>query len=145
MSLTPTQIDHVQRTFQLVAEDPATAAELFYGRLFEIAPEVRPMFKADISEQGRKLMQTLLVVVNNLHKLDNVIPAIAALGKRHAAYGVQDEQYAIVGAALLWTLATALKEEWTDDVAQAWTTAYTIVAETAIAGAREAMPDPQPL
>lgn len=145
MSLTPTQIDHVQRTFQLVAEDPTTAAELFYGHLFEIAPEVRPMFKGDISEQGRKLMQTLLVVVNNLHKLDNIIPAIAALGKRHVAYGVQDEQYAIVGQALLWTLATALKDEWTDDVAQAWTTAYTIVAETAIAGAHEATLDPQPL
>jgi hemoglobin-like flavoprotein len=131
MPITDAQIEHIQRTFKVVAQDADGAAALFYQRLFEIAPQVRPMFKHDMTEQGRKLMQTLSIVVHGLTRLDDIVPAIHALGKRHVDYGVTREQYDLVGEALLWTLAAALGDEWTEDVAKSWIEAYTLVAETA--------------
>lgn len=133
MSVTTAQVEHIQRTFKVVAQDADGAAALFYQRLFQIAPQVRPMFKHDMTDQGRKLMQTLSIVVHGLTRLEEIVPAIRALGKRHVDYGVTKEQYDLVGEALLWTLAAALGDEWTADVAKAWVAAYTLVAETATA------------
>jgi nitric oxide dioxygenase len=122
--MTPDQIARVQDSFKKVVPIADVAAGLFYGRLFEIAPEVRPMFKGDMTEQGRKLMATLGVVVTGLTRLDTVLPAASALARQHVAYGVKPEHYPIVGAALLWTLEKGLGEAWTLELADAWTTAY---------------------
>ncbi|MCX7320533.1 MAG: globin family protein [Hyphomicrobiales bacterium] len=122
--MTPDQIALVQDSFKKVVPIADVAAGLFYGRLFEIAPEVKPMFKGDMTEQGRKLMATLGVVVTGLTRLDTVLPAASALARQHVAYGVRPEHYPIVGAALLWTLEKGLGEAWTPELADAWTTAY---------------------
>ena len=122
--MTPDQIALVQDSFRKVVPIADVAAGLFYGRLFEIAPEVKPMFKGDMTEQGRKLMATLGVVVTGLMRLDTVLPAASALAKQHVAYGVKPEHYPIVGSALLWTLDKGLGEAWTPELADAWTTAY---------------------
>ena len=97
---------------------------MFYRRLFEIAPEVRPLFKNDMTEQGRKLMATLATVVNGLTNLDSILLVASALAKRHVSYGVKASHYAPVGAALLWTLEKGLGPAWTPEVAVAWTAAY---------------------
>ena len=97
---------------------------LFYDRLFEIAPQVKAMFPADMTEQRKKLMATLAVVVNGLGNLESVLPAASALAKRHVSYGAKAEHYPVVGAALLWTLEKGLGDGWTPDVAAAWTAAY---------------------
>jgi nitric oxide dioxygenase len=102
---------------------------LFYGRLFEIAPEVKPMFRGDMKEQGRKLMATLAVVVNGLANLAAILPAASALAQRHVGYGVKPGHYAPVGEALLWTLETGLGPEWTPELAAAWTAAYTTLSQ----------------
>src|SRR5215470_2979050 len=102
--MTPAQVKLVQGSFAEVAPISEQAAALFYGRLFEIAPQVKPLFKGDMTEQGRKLMATLGVVVNGLGDLDTVLPAASALAKKHVGYGVTADDYAPVGAALLWTL-----------------------------------------
>ena len=96
------------RSFEKVKPIAADAAALFYGRLFEIAPEVKPLFKGDIKEQGKKLMTTLAVVVNGLDNLPSILPAASALAKKHVSYGVKPGHYAPVGAALLWTLERGL-------------------------------------
>ncbi len=118
--MTPTQ----EENFTKVAPISQQAAALFYGRLFEIAPEVKPLFKGDMTEQGRKLMATLAVVVNGLGDLDAILPAASALAKRHVAYGVTPGHYAPVGAALLWTLERGLGAQWTQELAAAWAAAY---------------------
>jgi hemoglobin-like flavoprotein len=107
----------------------------FYGRLFEIAPAVKPLFRGDVAEQGRKLMATLGVVVNGLADLESVLPAASALAKRHVDYGVKAADYAPVGAALLWTLERGLGEEWMPQLAAAWTEAYTVLTGFMIAEA----------
>lgn len=126
--MTPHQIDLVQQSFKKVVPIAGTAADLFYGRLFEIAPEVRPMFPEDMKEQKIKLMSMLGTAVTNLHKLDTILPAVKALGERHKGYGVTAAHYAPVGAALLWTLEKGLGADFTPEVKAAWTETYTALA-----------------
>jgi hemoglobin-like flavoprotein len=122
--MTPDQVQLVQQSFSKVAPISETAAVLFYDRLFEIAPKVRAMFPTDMTEQRRKLMAMLAVVVKGLGNLESVLPAASALAKRHVSYGAKAEHYPVVGAALLWTLEKGLGDGWTPDVAEAWTAAY---------------------
>ncbi|MBR0795845.1 hemin receptor [Bradyrhizobium jicamae] len=122
--MTPDQVKLVQESFAKVAPISEQAAVIFYDRLFEVAPAVKAMFPADMSEQRRKLMATLAVVVNGLSNLPSILPAASALAKRHVDYGARPEHYPVVGGALLWTLETGLGDAWTPDVAAAWTAAY---------------------
>jgi hemoglobin-like flavoprotein len=122
--MTPDQVKLVQDSFAKVAPISETAAVLFYDRLFEIAPQVRAMFPADMTEQRRKLMMMLAAVVNGLGNLTSILPAASALATRHVSYGAKPEHYPVVGAALLWTLEKGLGDGWTPDIAAAWTTAY---------------------
>ena len=122
--MTPDQIKLVQQSFAKVAPISDQAATIFYDRLFEIAPSVKAMFPADMTEQRRKLMAMLAAVVKGLGNLESVLPAASALAKRHVSYGAKAEHYPVVGAALLWTLEKGLGDGWTPDVAAAWTSAY---------------------
>src|SRR6476619_5073624 len=106
--MTLTEKNLVQQSFAQVAPIADVAAELFYGRLFELDPSLKPMFRSDMKDQGRKLMQMLAVVVKGLDRLEEILPAVHQLGRRHADYGVRDEDYDTVGAALLWTLEKGL-------------------------------------
>ena len=127
--MTPDQIKAIQVSFAKVAPISEQAAALFYGRLFEIAPEVKPLFHGDMKEQGRKLMSTLAVVVNGLSNLETILPAASALAKKHVGYGVKAEHYAPVGAALLWTLERGLGADWTRPLAEAWGAAYGVLSD----------------
>ena len=122
--MTPDQVKLVQESFAKVALISETAAVIFYDRLFETAPSVKAMFPADMTEQRKKLMATLAVVVNGLTNLEAVLPAASALAKRHVSYGAKPEHYPVVGGALLWTLEKGLGDAWTSDTAAAWTAAY---------------------
>ena len=133
--MTPAQVKLIQDSFAKVAPISEQAAALFYGRLFEIAPEAKPLFKGDVDEQGRKLMATLAAVVNGLSNLDAVLPAASALAKRHVAYGVKPDHYAPVGEALIWTLERGLGAGWTQELAAAWAAAYTTLSQFMIAEA----------
>jgi hemoglobin-like flavoprotein len=127
--MTPKQVAQVQESFATVARSADEAAALFYGRLFEIAPQLRPLFRGDVAEQGRKLMATLAFVVNGLSRLDVIRPAASALAKRHVGYGVRPDHYRTVGVALLWTLERGLGPQWTPELAAAWTAAYSTLSE----------------
>ena len=126
--MTPEQVGLVQESFAKVAPISEQAATLFYDRLFEIAPAVRAMFPGDLTEQRKKLMATIAIVVNGLGRLEEVLPAASALAKRHVAYGAKAEHYPVVGATLLWTLEKGLGEAWTPELATAWTDAYGVLS-----------------
>ncbi|MEM7031022.1 MAG: globin family protein [Chloroflexota bacterium] len=127
--MNPAQVKLVQSTFEIVAPNAETVANLFYQRLFELDPNLRPMFKSDMKAQGAKLMKTLAFVVWGLHETNKLIPVVSQLGERHVGYGVTDEHYDTVGAALLWTLQTGLGEKFTPEVEDAWATAYNLLAD----------------
>ena len=128
--MTPEEIQLVKDSWVKVLPISETAAELFYGKLFELDPSLKPMFKGDMKEQGRKLMAMLNIAVNALDKLDTIVPAIQEMGRRHIDYGVKDEHYDTVGEALIWTLEAGLKDDFTEDTKAAWTGVYTLVATT---------------
>jgi hemoglobin-like flavoprotein len=137
--LTLTQIELVQNSFAIVAPIADDAAALFYRRLFEIDPGLAPMFRGDMADQRRKLMQMLTAAVKGLPRLDRLVPVVEDLGRRHAAYGVIDSHYDTVGAALLWTLEKGLGTAFTPEVREAWTAVYSLLASTMkTAAAKEA-------
>ena len=128
MSLTPHQVVLVQSTFRTMQPMTATAAELFYKRLFEIEPATATLFKGDMNQQGRRFMQVLAAAVGSLSSMSTLVPIVQRLGLRHAASGVRAEHYDSVQQALLWTLALILQDDYTDEVRSAWATAYAMLA-----------------
>jgi nitric oxide dioxygenase len=132
MTLSDREKELIQITFTQVASQADNAAELFYTRLFEMAPDTQPLFaNTDMRKQGRKLMQTIAMAVGAIHHLETLIPAVEALGKRHISYGVRKEQYADVGEALIWALEQSLGDQFTAEVKTAWINIYTILADVA--------------
>ena len=127
--MTPDQVKAIQESFGKVAPIAEQAAALFYRRLFETAPAVKPLFRGDMAEQGRKLTATLAVVVNGLGNLEAILPAASALAKRHVAYGVKAADYAPVGEVLLWTLEPGLDSQWTPELAAAWGAADGVLSD----------------
>jgi hemoglobin-like flavoprotein len=128
--MTPEQIRIVQSTWVRVLPIKDIAAQLFYKRLFEMDPSLRPLFRGDLREQGEKLMQIIDAAVNGLSHLERIVTAIRDLGRRHADYGVKDHHYDTVGAALLWTLKEGLGAEFTPKAKEAWATVYGVLAAT---------------
>jgi nitric oxide dioxygenase len=131
--MTPAQIRLVQESFELVPAQ--AAASLFFDRLFEQAPQVRPLFTTDITAHGAKLMNMIGVAVRGLDNLETIVPAIRDLGVRHVRYGVRPEHYDTVGNVLLWTLDKGLGEVFTDEVRDAWAAAYGLLSSTMIEAA----------
>ena len=126
--MTPEKVALVQNSFAKVVPIAPQAAELFYGKLFELDPELKPLFKGDMTEQGAKLMKMIGTAVNGLTDLEAIVPAVQDLGKRHVGYGVVDSHYDTVGEALLWTLDQGLGPDFTDEVEAAWTEVYGLLA-----------------
>lgn len=131
-----TEIALVQNSWEQVVPIADTAAQLFYNRLFELDPSLRLMFAhSDMTEQRKKLMQMITVAVRGLGRLDELLPAVEALGARHVNYGVTAAHYDTVGAALLWTLGQGLGDAFTPAVKDAWTKTYIALATVMQRGA----------
>jgi hemoglobin-like flavoprotein len=137
--VTPMQKTLVQQTFASIAPIADDAAQLFYRRLFELDPSLRAMFRGDMTEQRRKLMNMIGAAVKGLDRLEQLVPVVQDLGRKHVGYGVEDRHYDTVGAALLWTLEKGLGSAFTPDVKDAWATVYGLLASTMQAAAREAL------
>jgi hemoglobin-like flavoprotein len=137
--LTAEDVALVRASFAQVLPIKDVAADLFYQRLFELAPQVRPLFPDDLGEQKRKLMAMIATAVGALDDLDALVPRVKALGARHVTYGATPTHYEVVGQAFLWTLARGLGTSFTPAVRAAWTKTYAVLAATMQAGAAEAV------
>jgi hemoglobin-like flavoprotein len=137
--LTVAQKTLVQDSFAVITPIADDAAALFYRRLFELDPSLERMFKGDMAEQRRKLMQMLTAAVKGLDRLEQLVPVVQDLGRRHIGYGVADRHYDTVGEALLWTLEKGLGSAFTPEVRNAWVTVYGLLATTMKESAREAL------
>jgi hemoglobin-like flavoprotein len=131
--MTPRQIASIRTSWEAVQPIQDVAATLFYDRLFELDPTLRRLFRrTDMAQQKKILMQTLTVVVKSLDRLEQLVPAVQALGRRHAGYGVRPSHYDTVGEALLWTLGQGLGDGFTPDLREAWAGAYSVLATVMI-------------
>lgn len=128
--MTPMQISLVQNSWRQVLPIRDRAAALFYGRLFELDPGLRALFRPDMTQQGRKLTAMINVAINGLDDLSSLVPAVRDLGRRHVRYGVTEQHYSVVGAALLWTLQQGLGSAFTAEVHDAWAATYEVLAST---------------
>jgi nitric oxide dioxygenase len=129
------EIAAIERTWERVAATPDDAAQRFYANLFAAHPQLRPLFRGDMREQGKKLMQTLALAVGSLQRPDAIREPVARLGARHVAYGVRREHYPLVGATLIGTLREALGAELTPEAQKAWQAAIALLAGWMIQGA----------
>jgi hemoglobin-like flavoprotein len=135
----PDTHDLVQSTFEKLAARKEEAARLFYEKLFQIAPHVRPMFaRVDIAVQGAMLMNMLAAAVKGLDRLEELRPILQDLGRRHAGYGVRIEHFAAVEECLLYLVKTFTGDEFNLDVQLAWVRIYNFIAQTMIEAMVEA-------
>ena len=131
--MTNKQIDLVKSSWAMVATiDPVTVGGLFYNRLFEIAPQLKHMFRNPMPEQSKKLLAMINYVISKLDKLEGILDEVAKLARRHISYGVKPDHYTIVGEALLWTLEKGLAENWNSEVKEAWINCYEILSSAMI-------------
>lgn len=139
--MTPHQITLVQQSFGKVVPIRETAAALFYARLFAIDPSTKALFRGDVAAQGAKLMAAIGTIVRSLDRIEPMLEHVRALARRHVGYGVREEHYASVGAALLWMLEQGLGADFTDDVRAAWAAAYQLLSSTMIDAASHQVPE----
>ena len=133
-------VDTLRSSFARIAAQKVDVAALFYERLFEVAPGVRPLFEADMADQQKKLLAALVRIVQAVDKPDELVPYLAALGRRHTTYGAKPEHYAVVGDVLLWTFERVLGPAFTPEVRAAWGSAYGAVSELMREAAEGATP-----
>jgi methyl-accepting chemotaxis protein len=126
----------VRQSWAKVVPIAPQAAALFYQNLFAADPALRPLFKSDMTEQGHKLTQMLGAAVSKLDDLEALVPVLQSLAKRHIGYGVQEQHYTTVGAALLKTLEQGLGDDFTPPVREAWAAVYGLVADVMIQASR---------
>ena len=128
MGLSPREVELLQQSWRSVLPVGDVAAELFYGKLFSMDPKLRLLFKNDMREQGRNLTAMISVAVGGLSHPERIERAVHSLGRRHAAYGVEERHYETVAVALLWALEKCLGDAFTPEIRSAWTKAYELLA-----------------
>ena len=126
----------LESSFEKVKPQASEFADSFYNNLFTANPEAKPLFaNTDMAEQKKKLLASLVLVVENLRKPEALSGALRGLGARHVQYGALPEHYPLVGGALLTTFEQYLKGDWTAEVKQAWVDAYGAITEIMLDGA----------
>jgi len=133
--LTPRQKRLVKQSFESIQDYSNSLTKLFYGRLFELQPALRPMFKINLEDQSRKILDMLVVIVDALDDFDALRPRLAELGRKHVTYGVVPEHYQIVRTALVWAVGQALELEFDSDTKAAWNQMLDAVAAAMLEGA----------
>lgn len=130
--ITDRQILLVKNSWSYIVTDSEDAGQLFYQRLFEVAPSVKHMFASDTREQSRKLMNMVTLIVTKLQNLNEIMDGIRGLAQRHGKYGAKPEHYAIVGECLVWTLQQGLGDRWNNETEEAWTVVYGVLSDAMI-------------
>jgi methyl-accepting chemotaxis protein len=132
-------LDALETSFDLVAPRGDELMEIFYARLFDVAPSVKPMFDgADMARQRAMLLSALVLLRRSLRDLEAVVPTLKRLGARHVAYGARPKHYPVVGEVLIGAMATIAGEAWETRFADAWAAAFGVVAAAMLDGAAEA-------
>jgi len=130
-------VNLVRDSFVQIVLDTDAAARLFYDRLFELAPDTRPLFRNDMTEQGRHLIEMLGKIVTGLSKLDVMLPGLRKLAERHVDYGVEDRHYAVAGNALIHMVTAHGSPGIDSSTLAAWKMAYALIADTMIAASHD--------
>jgi nitric oxide dioxygenase len=135
------QLDALETSFDLIAPRGEELMDVFYGRLFTAAPDVRALFPSDMARQKTMLLGALVLLRKSLRNLDAIVPTLEGLGARHLAYGAKPEHYPVVGETLIGAMAEVAGDAWRPEYEEAWQNAFELVAGTMLAGAEAASLD----
>ncbi|BAY22103.1 globin domain protein [Calothrix sp. NIES-2100] len=129
-------VEILEQSFAKVKPRANEFAASFYDNLFQAHPEVKPLFaNTDMVNQQKKLLNSLILVVENLRNPEALSPVLNALGARHIGYGAIPKYYGPIGEALLLTFEQYLVEDWTPEVKKAWLDAFTAITALMLNGA----------
>ena len=132
-------LDALETSFDQIAPRGDELMDVFYSRLFSVAPSVKPLFAGtDLKRQKAMLLAALVLLRRSLRDLDSVTPALRELGARHVRYGALPEHYPVVGEVLIFSMAQVAGDAWSADYEAAWTEAFTLVAGAMLDGAQSA-------
>jgi len=139
--MTNDNFELVKKSWAIIAKiDFEIVGGAFYIRLFQIAPELRPLFKnTSMTEQSVKLGCMLSYVISKFEQADDIIEELKTLAQRHTKYGVKEQHYIAVGNALLWTLEQGLGEYWNEELHSAWIDFYETLSAIMIDAQRDAI------
>jgi methyl-accepting chemotaxis protein len=132
-------LDALETSFDLVAPKGDELVEIFYARLFETAPSVKPLFAStDMSHQRTMLLSALVLLRKSLRDVDSIVPALKRMGARHVGYGAAPAHYPVVGEVLIGSMAEIAGPAWEPRFERAWGEAFAVVAGAMLEGAAEA-------
>jgi hemoglobin-like flavoprotein len=131
-------LEALETSFDLVAPRGQELMDVFYERLFVVAPGLRPLFPENMRGQKTMLLGALVLLRKSLRDLDPIVPKLRELGARHVGYGAKREDYSIVGATLISSMAAVAGDGWRPGYGKAWSGAFDIVAGAMLEGAAEA-------
>jgi len=134
-TLTVSDLHGVRSSFDQMWPKSTAMAEQFYARLFDIAPDCRPLFRNDMAMMKGKFISTLAVLVGSLDNLTGLYSVAGKLAEDHVRYGVRAEHYPPVGDALLWSLGQQLGTSWNADIERSWRKVYALISARMIAAA----------
>ncbi len=124
-----TETELLEESFAALAPQGEALAARFYERLFAEYPEVTPLFEGiSVKGQEKKLLASLVLLVQNLRNPDVLKDYLTALGARHVHYGVVAEHYPVVAENLLAVMAEFAGKLWTPEVEKAWSNTLNTVA-----------------
>jgi len=126
--LTARDIEIVRSDWEKVERAGEAAATLLYDRLFSLDRRIRLLFPLDLEEQKLKVIRMLGAAIHGLSNPDVLLPILRLLGRKHVAFGVREEHYAMLADALIWTLRQALAGAFDEEHEAAWTRVYTVLA-----------------
>jgi|SRR6516165_7070990 hemoglobin-like flavoprotein len=119
--MTPREKQIVSESFPLIREMAIPVSLLFYGRLFDLDPSLRQLFKIDMKVQSKKLVAMLDAIVESIDDWERIVPVLRQLGQHHVAYGVKEQDYNTLCSALVWAFGQALQPGFDNEVRAAWT------------------------
>ena len=99
----------IRNSFDAIQDVAQPMVMLFYGKLFELDPSLKAMFRAPMKEQAAKMVATLRIAVDSLDDFATLLPKLRHLGQQHADYGVLPRHYELVEQSLLWAITRALE------------------------------------
>jgi len=126
----------LEQSFAKIKPHANEFAASFYENLFKAHPEVKPLFSnTDMGNQEKKLLNSLVLVVENIRNPEALEPVLKALGGRHVGYGAIPKYYGLIGEALLVTFEQYLEDDWNSEVKKAWLEAFTAITALMLKGA----------
>jgi hemoglobin-like flavoprotein len=129
LKLSPREIELIRESHARLLPEAQRVSEEFYKDLFSREPEIKGLFREDLSEQGMRFMSAIHVIVDNLHDMEAMDAQIERLAAGHAALHIKPLWYRHMQEALIDTFAAALGERFTNEIELAWRSAFSQICD----------------